>query len=95
MQVLTALFWGNIANRGSTKPLIQISQLSAVVCNLALGLSPNYGTALAVRFASGLFNSINGAMKTNAARAFDVKHQVQPAYLHRLQPCAYFMSIQF
>lgn len=80
MQVLTAMLWGNLANKQGTKPLIQISQLSAIAANLALAFAPTYVFALVARFLSGLFNSITGAMKTNAARSFDVKHQVQPSH---------------
>lgn len=74
-QVLTALLWGSLVNKGGTKPLIQISQLSAVATNLVLGFAPTYTFALIARFLSGLLNSITGAVKTNVARSFDVTRQ--------------------
>lgn len=84
-QVLTAMYLNSLANKGDTKPLIQVSQFSAVATNLVLGFAPTYSFAVVARFLSGLLNSTSGAIKTNAARAYDMKQQ--PTVLGYMMSC--------
>lgn len=82
LQVLTAMLWGLLADEHGTKTLIQISQVSAAGANLALAFAPNFAVAVGTRFIAGLLNSITGAMKTNVAQSFHIKHQVCAQICH-------------
>lgn len=68
--------WGTLADSAGTTVLMQISQVSAALANLALGFAPTFWWAVAARFVGGLMNSITGANKTNIAHSFHLAHQV-------------------
>eukprot|EP00892_Ulva_mutabilis_P010644 jgi/Ulvmu1/7952/UM004_0185.1 len=74
-QVLTALAWGQVANRAGTNVLMQLSQASAVLANIAIAFAPTFWWAVVARFLGGLVNSITGANKTNIAQSFHLEHQ--------------------
>lgn len=69
--------WGLLADSVGTNLLIQLSQASAVLANVALAFAPTFWWAVGARFVSGLLNSITGACKTNIAQSFHLKHQVR------------------
>lgn len=69
--------WGYVANRAGTNPLMQLSQASAVLANVALAFAPTFWWAVGARFVGGLVNSITGANKTNIAQSFHLEHQAR------------------
>ncbi|XP_051185961.1 protein ZINC INDUCED FACILITATOR-LIKE 1 isoform X2 [Lolium perenne] len=74
-RAISAIFWGNVADRIGRKPVIVFSILSVVIFNTLFGLSTEYWMAISTRLVLGSLNGLLAPIKAYAVEVCRTEHR--------------------
>eukprot|EP01135_Chromosphaera_perkinsii_P006546 Nk52_evm18s539 gene=Nk52_evmTU18s539 len=61
-------FWGLVVDRVGSKVVVVVSLTMSIICNIGIGLAPNYWVAFSIKLTSGVFNGIETVLKSYVGR---------------------------